>query len=251
MSGHSKWATIKHKKGALDAKRGKLFTKLIREMTIAARIGGGDPGSNPRLRTAVDKAKGANMPADNITRAIKKGTGELEGTTYEDLQLEGYGPGGVAILVEGSTDNRNRTVSEIRHLFTKNGGNLGGAGTVSYMFKPKGSITISTGKTTEDKLMEIVLDAGADDIQTSEDLFEVYTSQQAYEAVLAAVKKAGIEPEESQVGKYADNTIALEGGKAQQMLKLMEALEDHDDVQNVWANFDISDKELEAAAAAS
>jgi YebC/PmpR family DNA-binding regulatory protein len=251
MSGHSKWHSIKHKKGALDAKRGKLFTKIIREMTIAARLGGGDPDSNPRLRTAVDKAKASNMPADNIKRAIQKGTGELEGTTYEELTLEGFGPGGVAVLVEGSSDNRNRTVSEIRHIFTKNGGNLGGAGTVSYMFKPKGSITISTGKTTEDKLMEIVLDAGADDIQTSEDLFEVYTSQQAYEAVLAAVKKAGIEPEESQVGKYADNTIALEGGKAQQMLKLMEALEDHDDVQNVWANFDISDKELEAAAAAS
>ena len=168
MSGHSKWATIKHKKGALDAKRGKLFTKLIREMTIAARIGGGDPGSNPRLRTAVDKAKAANMPADNITRAIKKGTGELEGTTYEDLQLEGYGPGGVAILVEGSTDNRNRSVSEIRHIFTKHGGNLGGAGSVAYMFKPKGVIAIAADKTTEDKLMEIALEAGADDIQCRE-----------------------------------------------------------------------------------
>jgi YebC/PmpR family DNA-binding regulatory protein len=173
MSGHSKWHTIKHKKGALDAKRGRLFTKLIREMTIAARIGGGDPDSNPRLRTAVDKAKGSNMPADNIVRAIKKGTGELEGTTYEDLQLEGYGPGGVAILVEGTTDNRNRTVSEIRHIFTKYGGNLGGAGSVAYMFKPKGVISIAAEKTTEDRLMEIALDAGADDIVTEAAGFSV------------------------------------------------------------------------------
>jgi len=168
MSGHSKWASIKHKKGALDAKRGKLFTKIIREMTIAARIGGGDPDSNPRLRTAVDKAKGANMPADNIKRAIQKGTGELEGSTYEEITLEGFGPGGVAVLVEGSSDNRNRTVSEIRHIFTKNGGNLGGAGTVSYMFKPKGSITIASAKTTEEKLMEIALAVGKVDEKTTQ-----------------------------------------------------------------------------------
>ena len=250
MSGHSKWATIKHKKGALDAKRGKIFTKLIREMTIAARIGGGDPDSNPRLRTAVDKEKAANMPADNIKRAIQKGTGELEGTTYEDLLLEGYGPGGVAILVEGTTDNRNRSVSEIRHIFTKYGGNLGAAGSVSYMFKPKGLITIATSKVSEDKLMEIALDAGAEDIQTIGEAFEVVTTQSAYETVLAAIKKAGLEPDAAQVGKYADNNIPLEGTKAQQMLKLMEAIEDHDDVQSVWANFDISDKEMEAAAAA-
>jgi YebC/PmpR family DNA-binding regulatory protein len=249
MSGHSKWATIKHKKGALDAKRGKLFTKLIREMTIAARIGGGDPGSNPRLRTAVDKAKGANMPADNITRAIKKGTGELEGTTYEDLQLEGYGPGGVAILVEGSTDNRNRTVSEIRHLFTKNGGNLGGAGSVAYMFKPKGVIAIAAEKTTEEKLMEIALDAGAEDIESESQGFVVYTTQHDFEAVRDAIKKAGIEPDEAEVKKLADNNIALEGAKAQQLLKLVEALDDHDDVQNVWDNSDISEKEMEEAAA--
>ncbi|HEY7514875.1 MAG TPA: YebC/PmpR family DNA-binding transcriptional regulator [Vicinamibacteria bacterium] len=251
MSGHSKWASIKHKKGALDAKRGKIFTKIIREMTIAARIGGGDPDSNPRLRTAVEKAKASNMPADNIKRAIQKGTGELEGSTYEEITLEGFGPGGVAVLVEGSSDSRNRTVSEIRHIFTKNGGNLGGAGTVSYMFKPKGTITIATSKTTEEKLMEVVLDAGADDIQASADFFEVFTSQGAYEKVLAAVKKAGIEPDGAEVGKFADTQVSLEGAKAQQMLKLMEALEDHDDVQNVWANFDISDKELEEAAAAS
>jgi len=250
MSGHSKWHSIKHKKGALDAKRGKVFTKLIREMTIAARLGGGDPDSNPRLRTVLEKAKASNMPADNIKRAIQKGTGELAGTTYEDLTLEGFGPGGVAILVEGTTDNRNRTVSEIRHLFTKHGGNMGGAGSVAYMFKPRGYIAIAAGKTTEDKLMELVLEAGADDIQGSDEAFEIYTTPQAYEAVLAAVKKAGIEPDDAEVGKYADTTVNLEGGKAQQMLKLMELLEDQEDVQNVWANFEVSDQELEAAAAA-
>jgi YebC/PmpR family DNA-binding regulatory protein len=251
MSGHSKWASIKHKKGALDAKRGKIFTKIIREMSIAARLGGGDSDSNPRLRTAVDKAKSVNMPADNIKRAIQKGTGELEGASYEDITLEGYGPGGVAILVEGTTDNRNRTVSEIRHLLTKNGGNLGTAGSVSYMFKPRGFIAIPQGKIEEERLMDLALEAGADDIQGGADLWEVYTPPQAYEVVLAAVKKAGLEPVESQIAKYADNNISLEGAKAQQMLKLIEALEDNDDVQNVWANFDISDKELEAAAAAS
>jgi len=250
MSGHSKWASIKHKKGALDAKRGKVFTKIIREMSIAARIGGGDPNSNPRLRTAVEKAKSVNMPADNIKRAIQKGTGELEGMAYEDITLEGYGPGGVAILVEGTSDNRNRTVSEIRHIFTKNGGNLGTAGSVSYMFKPRGYIAIAQGKVTEEKLMDLALDAGADDIVGAGEVWEVYTSPNTYEAVLAAVKKAGIEPEESEIGKYAENSVVLEGVKAQTMLKLIEALEDSDDVQNVWSNFDISDKELEAAAAA-
>jgi YebC/PmpR family DNA-binding regulatory protein len=243
MSGHSKWHTIKHKKGALDAKRGKLFTKIIREMTIAARIGGGDPDANPRLRTAVDKAKGSNMPADNITRAIKKGTGELEGTTYEDLVLEGYGPGGVAILVEGTTDNRNRTVSEIRHIFSKHGGNLGGAGSVGYMFKPKGVLAIAADKTTEDRLMEIALEAGADDIVTEAEGFTVLTSPHSFEAVRGAIKKAGIEPDEAEIKKLA------EGVKAQQLLKLVEFLDDHEDVQNVWDNSDISEKEMEAAAA--
>lgn len=250
MSGHSKWATIKHKKGALDAKRGKIFTKIIREMTIAARIGGGDPDSNPRLRTAVDKAKASNMPADNIKRAIQKGTGDLEGVSYEDFTLEGYGPGGVAVLVEGTTDNRNRTVSEIRHVFTKNGSNLGGAGSVSYLFKPRGYLAVSSEKISEEKLMEIVLEAGADDIQATGDMLEVYTPQSALDAVLKAVKAAGVEPDEWQLGKYPENHITLEGHKAQQMLKMMEALEDLDDVQNVWANFDISEKEMEAAAAA-
>jgi YebC/PmpR family DNA-binding regulatory protein len=249
MSGHSKWASIKHKKGALDAKRGKTFTKIIREMSIAARLGGGDPNSNPRLRTAVDKAKAVNMPADNIKRAIQKGTGELEGAAYEEITLEGYGPGGVAILVEGTSDNRNRTVAEIRHVFTKNGGNLGGAGSVSYMFKPRGFIAIAADKVDEEKLMDLALEAGADDIVPAGEVFEVYTSPNGYESVLAAVKKAGIEPDEAQIGKYAENNITLEGVKAQQMLKLIEALEESDDVQNVWANFDISDKELEAAAA--
>jgi YebC/PmpR family DNA-binding regulatory protein len=249
MSGHSKWHTIKHKKGALDAKRGKLFTKIIREMTIAARIGGGDPDANPRLRTAVDKAKGSNMPADNITRAIKKGTGELEGTTYEDMVLEGYGPGGVAILVEGTTDNRNRTVSEIRHIFSKHGGNLGGAGSVGYMFKPKGVLAIAADKTTEDRLMEIALEAGADDIVTEAEGFTVLTSQQSFEAVREAIKKAGIEPDEAEIKKVADNTVPLEGAKAQQHLKLVESLDDHDDVTSVWDNSDISEKEMEAAAA--
>ena len=251
MSGHSKWHSIKHKKGALDAKRGRVFTKLIREMTIAARIGGGDPDSNPRLRTVLEKAKASNMPADNIKRGIQKGTGELAGTTFEDLTLEGFGPGGVAILVEGTTDNRNRTVSEVRHILTKHGGNMGSAGSVAYMFKPRGYIAIAAGKTTEDKLMELALEAGADDIQSGDDLFEVYTTPQTYEAVLAAIKKAGIEPDDAEVGKYADTTVNLEGGKAQQMLKLMELLEDQEDVQNVWANFEMSDEELEAAAAAS
>jgi YebC/PmpR family DNA-binding regulatory protein len=250
MSGHSKWATIKHKKGALDAKRGKIFTKIIREMTIASRIGGGDPDSNPRLRTAVDKAKASNMPADNIKRAIQKGTGELEGTTYEDFTMEGYGPGGVAVLVEGTTDNRNRTVSEVRHIFTKHGSNLGGAGSVSYLFKPRGYLAVSAAKISEEKLMEVVLEAGADDIQSSGELHEIFTPQSALDPVLKAIKAAGVEPDEWQLGKYPENHIALEGQKAQQMLKLMEALEDHDDVQNVWANFDISEKEMEAAATA-
>jgi YebC/PmpR family DNA-binding regulatory protein len=249
MSGHSKWHTIKHKKGALDAKRGKLFTKLIREMTIAARIGGGDPDANPRLRTAVDKAKASNMPSDNITRAIKKGTGELEGSTYEELVLEGFGPGGVAILVEGSTDNRNRTVSEIRHIFTKHGGNLGGAGSVAYMFKPRGVISIASGKTTEEKLMEIALDAGADDIASEPQGFTVYTTPHDLEAVRGAIKKAGIEPDEAEVKKLAETSVTLEGAKAQQLLKLVEALDDHDDVLTVWDNSDISEAEMEAAAA--
>jgi YebC/PmpR family DNA-binding regulatory protein len=197
----------------------------------------------------VEEAKSVNMPADNIKRAIQKGTGELEGASYEEITLEGYGPGGVAILVEGTTDNRNRTVSEIRHVFTKHGGNLGTAGSVSYMFKPRGYVAIAKEKVTEEKLMDLALEAGADDIVGEGGLWEVYSAPNAHEAVVAAIKKAGIEPEEAQIGKYAENVITLEGTKAQQMLKLVEALEDNDDVQNVWANFDVSEKEMEAAAA--
>jgi len=249
MSGHSKWHSIKHKKGATDARRGKLFTKIIREMTIAARLRGGDPDSNPRLRTAVDKAKGANMPADNITRAIKKGTGELEGATYEEMTIEGYGPGGVALLIEGSTDNRNRTISEIRHLFSKHNGNLGNPGSVAYMFNPRGVISIAGDKTTEDALMEIVLDAGAEDIQAEAEGFTVYTAPADFEAVREALTKAGIEPDEAEVKKVAGNNVSLDGPKAHQMLKLLDALEDHDDVQSVWENSEISSKDLEAAAA--
>jgi YebC/PmpR family DNA-binding regulatory protein len=250
MSGHSKWATIKHKKGALDAKRGKTFTKLIREISIAARVGGGDAASNPRLRTVVDKAKGVNMPADNIKRAIQKGTGELEGVSYEDITLEGYGPSGVALLVEGTTDNRNRTVSEVRHALSKHGGNLGNAGCVAYMFQPRGYVAVPADKISEDDLMTLALEAGADDIQNAGEIWEVYTTPNAHEAVASAIKKAGLEAIESQIGKFADTTVTLEGQKAQQMLKLIDALEDLDDVQNVWSNFDMSEKELEEAAAA-
>ncbi len=249
MSGHSKWHSIKHKKGATDAKRGKLFTKVIRELTIAARLGGGDPDSNPRLRTAVDKAKGANMPADNITRAIKKGTGELEGITYEEMTIEGYGPGGVALLIEGPTDNRNRTIAEVRHPLSKHNRNLGNPGSVAYMFHPKGVIAVAAEKTTEDALMEIVLDAGADDIVTEEQGFTVYTAPPDFEAVRDAVTTAGIEPDEAEIKKIADNNVSLEGPKAQQMLKFLDALEDHDDIQNVWENSEISAKDLEATAA--
>ena len=248
MAGHSKWKQIKRKKAVTDARRASSWTKVIREITVAAKSGGGDPAGNPRLRTAIDAAKAVNMPGDNIDRAIKKGTGELEGTTYEDMVLEGYGPGGVAILVEGTTDNRNRTVSEIRHIFTKNGGNLGTVGSVSYLFKPRGYIAVAASKIDEEKLMDLALEAGADDIQTSGDLHEIYTAPSAHDAVVQALKKAGVEPEQAEIGKYAENNITLEGPKAQQMLKLMETLEDQDDVQNVWANFDVSEKELEAAA---
>lgn len=249
MSGHSKWHSIKHKKGAIDAKRGKLFTKVIREMTIAARLGGGDPESNPRLRTAVDKAKAANMPADNIKRAIQKGTGELPGTSYEELTLEGYGPGGVALLVEGSTDNRNRTVSEIRHLFTKHGGNLGAAGCVSYMFHPRGYVAVAKEKASEDQLLELIMEAGGEDIQDAGEAWEIYTGPTSLDAVVSALGSANIEPEVAQLGKYAETLISLQGGKAQQTIKLIEMLDDHEDVQNVWANVDISNEELEAATA--
>ena len=249
MSGHSKWHSIKHKKGAIDAKRGKLFTKVIREMTIAARLGGGDPDSNPRLRTAVDKAKSVNMPADNIKRAIQKGTGELPGASYEELTLEGYGPGGVAVLVEGSTDNRNRTVSEIRHLFTKHGGNLGAAGCVSYMFNPRGHIVVLKEKASEEKLLELILEAGGEDIQDAGEFWEIYTEATSLDAVVQALKAGGIELEESQLGKYADTLVNIEDSRVAQTLKLLEQLDDNEDVQNVWANAAITEEQLEAATA--
>jgi YebC/PmpR family DNA-binding regulatory protein len=247
MSGHSKWATIKHKKGALDAKRGKIFTRLIKEISIAAK-NGGDPDTNPRLRGAIVAAKAENMPADNIKRAIQRGTGELPGATYEEFSLEGYGPGGVAILLDINTDNRNRTVSEIRHVFGKNGGNMAEAGAVSWMFHKKGDIVVPKSAAKEDDLMSVVLDAGAEDLRDDGDNWEVLSEPSVYEAVLEAVKKAGIEPVSSSVSMIPQNYVKLEGAAASQMIRLMEALEEHDDVQNVHSNFDIDQKLLEEVA---
>jgi YebC/PmpR family DNA-binding regulatory protein len=248
MSGHSKWATIKHKKGALDAKRGKIFTRLIKEISIAAKNGGGDPDANPRLRGAILAAKAENMPQDNIKRAIQRGTGELPGAVYEEFSLEGYGPGGVAILLDINTDNRNRTVSEIRHAFGKNGGNMAEAGAVSYMFHKKGEIIIPKSAAKEDDLMAIVLDAGAEDLRDDGDNWEVLCDTSVYEAVLDAVKKAGIEPASASVTMIPQNYIKLEGPAASTMIRLMEAFEEHDDVQNVHSNFDIDQKLLEEVA---
>ena len=248
MSGHSKWATIKHKKGALDAKRGKAFTRLIKEITIAAKNGGGDPDSNPRLRTAVAAAKAENMPADNIKRAIQRGTGELPGATYEEFLLEGYGPGGVALLLDINTDNRNRTVSEIRHVFGKNGGNMAEAGAVSWMFHKKGDLSIPKSGAKEDDLMGIVLEAGAEDLKDDGESWEVVTDPSAFEAVVEALKKAGIQPASAEVAMIPQNYIKIEGQQATQMIRLVEALEEHDDVQNVHSNFDIDQKLLEEVA---
>jgi len=247
MSGHSKWATIKHKKGALDAKRGKIFTRLIKEISIAAKSGG-DPDTNPRLRTAIVAAKAENMPADNIKRAIQRGTGELPGATYEEFSLEGYGPGGVALLIDINTDNRNRTVSEIRHVFQKNAGNMAEAGAVSWMFHKKGDIVIAKSAAKEDDLMAIVLDAGAEDLRDDGENWEVLTDPSSYEAVLEAVTKAGIKPVSSSVAMIPQNYIKLEGAAANSMIRLIEALEEHDDVQNVHSNFDIDQKLLEEVA---
>ena len=248
MSGHSKWATIKHKKGALDAKRGKIFTRLIKEITIAAKNGGGDPDSNPRLRGAIVAAKAENMPADNIKRAIQRGTGELPGATYEEFSLEGYGPGGVAVLIEINTDNRNRTVSEIRHVFQKNAGNMAEAGAVSWMFHKKGDIVVPKSAAKEDDLMGVVLEAGADDLRDDGDNWEVLTDPHSFEPVLEAVKKAGIEPASASVAMIPQNYIKLEGAAATQMIRLVEALEEHDDVQNVHSNFDMDAEQMEHAA---
>ena len=247
MSGHSKWATIKHKKGALDAKRGKIFTRLIKEISIAAK-NGGDPDTNPRLRGAILAAKSENMPADNIKRAIQRGTGELPGANYEEFSLEGYGPGGVAVLLDINTDNRNRTVSEIRHAFGENGGNMADAGAVSYMFHKKGSIVIPKAAAKEDDLMAIALEAGAEDLHDDGENWEVLTAPSAYEAVLEAIKKASLEVTSSSVTMIPQNYIKLEGAQAATMIRLMEALEDHDDVQNLHSNFDIDQKLLEEVA---
>ena len=248
MSGHSKWHSIKHKKGALDAKRGKLFTKFIKEITVAARTGGGDPDGNARLRKAVLDAKAGNMPNETIDRAIRRGTGEEEGVTYEEITYEGYGPGGVALLIESMTDNRNRTVAEIRHIFSKNGGNLAAAGAVAWMFEKKGYIVVPQAAKTEDELFEIVTDAGAEDLRSDEDNFEIITTPADFDGVLEAVKNSGVEPQVAEVEMVPKEYKRLEGSEAKQMLKLMEALEDHDDVQKVSANFDISEADMAAAS---
>jgi YebC/PmpR family DNA-binding regulatory protein len=246
MSGHSKWSTIKRKKGALDSRRGQAFTKIIKEITLAARLGGGDIEGNSRLRQAVMAAKEENMPKDNIDRAIKKGAGELGGgASYEEVTYEGYGPGGVAVLVEVMTDNKNRTVAEIRHIFSKHGGNLGENGCVSWIFEKKGSIIIDKKSTDEDTLMELALEAGAGDVVEEESEFQVVTSPDAFEEVKKAIDFKGIKCVEAKITMIPQNTVKLEEGKAEQMLKLMEKMEDNDDVQNVYANFDIADEVLE------
>jgi len=245
MSGHSKWSSIKRKKGATDAKRGQVFTKLIKEITVAARIGGGDPEGNPRLRTAIAAAKADNMPKDNIERAIKKGTGELGGVTYEEFVYEGYGPGGAAVLVEAMTDNKNRTTAEVRHVFAKGSGNLGEAGCVAWMFDKKGYLVVEKGAVDEERLMEIALDAGAEDIQEDEKEFEVITSLQAFEAVKQALEGAGITYQLAELTMYPQSTVELDTKNAEQMLRLMEQLEDLDDIQHVYANFDIPESVME------
>jgi len=247
MSGHSKWHTIKHKKGALDAKRGKLFTKLIKELTVAARTGGGDAEANARLRKAVSDAKAGNMPNDTIARAIRRGTGEEEGVNYDEITYEGVGPGGVAIMIEAMTDNRNRTVAEIRHAFSKNGGALGVSGSQAWNFEKKGYIVVEKAAQSEDELFEIVTDAGAEDLRDDEDNFEIITAPENFEAVHEAVKKAGIEPQAADVEMIPKSYVKLEGADARSMLKLMETLEDHDDVQKVSANFDIDEADMLSA----
>jgi YebC/PmpR family DNA-binding regulatory protein len=246
MSGHSKWATTKHKKAATDAKRGKIFTKIGKEIAVAARLGGGDPGGNPRLRTAVAKAKSVSMPAENIKRAIQKGTGELPGVSYEEITYEGYGIGGVAVVVEAMTDNRNRTVSEIRNIFSKAGGNMGEAGCVSWMFHKKGYFVVSRAKAEEDTLMTLALDAGAEDMQVEDDNFVITTALGDFEKVKKALEDAGVPLEVSEVTMIPQTYVKLDGKEAQQMLRLVETLEDNDDVQNVYANFDIPDEIMNA-----
>jgi YebC/PmpR family DNA-binding regulatory protein len=249
MSGHSKWHTIKHKKGAADAKRGKIFTRLIKELSVAARHGGGDPGMNPRLRTIIADAKAANMPRENIERAIRRGTGEEPGVSYEEITYEGYGPGGVALMIESVTDNKNRTVGEIRHLLGKYNGNLAAENSVAWMFTRKGQVFVEKDKADEEKLLNAVLEAGGDDMNDDGDTWEIMSAPDAFEAVRDAVKALGVEPASAQVAMVPQNYIKLEGSDARTMLKLMEMLDDHDDVQRVWANFDIEEKEIEASLA--
>ena len=248
MSGHSKWHTIKHKKGAADAKRGKIFTRIIKELTIAARNGGGDPESNPRLRTVIADAKSVNMPADNIKRAIRRGTGEEAGVTYEEVTYEGYGPGGAALIIEALTDNRNRTVGEIRHVLTKHGGKLGEPNSVIRKFEKKGYIVVAKSKAGEEALMTAAIDAGADDMREDGDNWEVLTAPERFPAVLEAVKGLGVEPDAAQVSMLPQNYVSLEGKTAEQMVRLMDALDDHDDVKQVWSDADIEEKEFEALA---
>jgi YebC/PmpR family DNA-binding regulatory protein len=248
MSGHSKWATIKHKKGALDAKRGKIFTRLIKEIMVAAKAGGGDPDGNPRLRSAILAAKSENMPNDNIARAIKRGTGEIEGASYEDITFEGYGPGGVAIIVDTLTDNRNRTVSEIRHSFSKHGGNLGSTGSVLHMFSKKGVIAVEKSAADEDQLMNIVLEAGGEDLNDEGDVWEILTDPSSYEAVLNAVKAANVPVASNEVTMVASTYTKLDDQQARSMMRLLEALEDFDDTQNVYSNFDMTAEQMEQVA---
>ncbi|MBI4963505.1 MAG: YebC/PmpR family DNA-binding transcriptional regulator [Desulfomonile tiedjei] len=244
MSGHNKWSTIKHKKGAADAKRGKIFSRLIKEITIAARMGGGDPEGNPRLRTAINTARAANMPKDNIERAIKRGTGEIAGAAYEEVIYEGYGPGGVAVMVEALTDNKNRTVADIRHIFDKYSGNLGESGCVAWMFQKRGVIELAAASLTEDEVMELALEAGAQDVKAEGDTFEIMAEPADFEAVRGAVEAKGWQIELAEITMIPQNTVKLEGKKAEQMLKMMDALDDNDDLQKVSANFDISEEEM-------
>lgn len=250
MSGHSKWATIKHKKAATDAKRGRIFTKLIREITIAARIGGADPNSNPRLRSAVAAAKAENMPNENVERAIQRGTGQLEGEQYEEVTFEGYGPGGVGMMVQVVTTNRNRVVSEIRHLMSKGGGSLAEAGAVGWMFQRKGQIVVPKDQAGEDRMLAVVLDAGAEDLRDDGSAWEVITPPETFERVREALVAVGIRPASGEIAMVPQNYIKLTGATAQQMVRLVEALEEHDDVQHVYANFDIDDKEIQSLVAA-
>ena len=249
MSGHSKWHSIKHKKGAADAKRGKVFTRIIKEMTVAARLGGGDPDANPRLRTVVDQAKAVNMPAENIKRAIRRGTGEEPGMSYEEVIYEGYGPGGAAVMIDVLTDNKNRTVGELRHILSKHGGNLGETNSVAWMFDKKGYFVIDKARADEESLMAAVLDAGADDMRDDDDNWEVICPPGAFERVRTAITGLGIEAVTAEVSMLPQNYVKLEGRTAQQMLKLMELLEEHDDTRNVWSNFDIEAQEIEASLA--